>query len=199
MVYHLYTTVCCGYITYIPVSCGYISYIAQCSAIDLHHKCSIKRYSSTVSVGILVKILLASKNSVFKNHPRDILRDENHLYAIVLVHIIYKTALNIAKHLQVAGYRILNNHQNSNFSLTASLTTVARLEAKQSSAQPPFYATIINSPVGYIPHVPFGVPTSVGPLCFVFSFIFNQAACLLHPTKPYGGVNCINTFFQQHI
>ena len=27
-------------------------------------------------------------------------------------------------------------------------------------------------------------------MCLVFSFIFNQAACLLlHPTKPYRGVN----------
>ena len=66
-------------------------------------------------------------------------------------------------------------------SLSASLTTVARLEAKQSSARPPFYATITKSPVG----VPFGVATSVGPLRLVLSFIFNQAACLLHPTKPY--------------
>ena len=36
----------------------------------------------------------------------------------------------------------------------------------------------------------FGVPTSVGPLHLVFSFIFNQAACLiLHPMKPYRGAN----------
>ena len=35
----------------------------------------------------------------------------------------------------------------------------------------------------------FGVPTTVGPLCLVVSYIFNQAACLLHPTKPYQGVN----------
>ena len=33
--------------------------------------------------------------------------------------------------------------------------------------------------------MPFGVPISVGPLCLLFSFIFNQAACLLHPRKPY--------------
>ena len=37
----------------------------------------------------------------------------------------------------------------------------------------------------------FGVPRSVGPLRLVFSFISNQAACLLllHPVKPYRGVN----------
>ena len=38
--------------------------------------------------------------------------------------------------------------------------------------------------------VPFGVPTSIGPLHLSFSFIFNQAACLLlHSMKPYQGIN----------
>ena len=35
---------------------------------------------------------------------------------------------------------------------------------------------------------------SVCPLRLVFSFTFNQAACLLHPTKPYQGIN----FLYQH-
>ena len=39
--------------------------------------------------------------------------------------------------------------------------------------------------------VPFGILTS---LCLVFSYIFNQAACLLHPMKPYHG----NDFPYQH-
>ena len=95
-----------------------------------------------------MKLSCATQNSAFKNHPRDILHDQNHLYGIVLVRIIHKTALNATKHLQVAGYNFFNKHQNSNFSLTASLTTVARLQAKRSSAQPLFYATITNSPVG---------------------------------------------------
>ena len=51
-------------------------------------------------------MLRAAKNSAFKNEPRDNIRDENHLYGTVLFHIIYKTA-NIAKLLQVAGYRLL--------------------------------------------------------------------------------------------
>ena len=41
-----------------------------------------------------------------KKHPRNILRNENHIHRIVLVHIMYKTALNKTKHLQMAGYRI---------------------------------------------------------------------------------------------
>ena len=83
-----------------------------------------------------MKFSCAAQNSTLKNHPRDILRDENHLYGIVLAHIIHKTALNTHKW-----------------------------------------------------DVPFGVPTNASPLRLIFSFIFNQAACLLHPTKPYRGVN----------
>ena len=81
-----------------------------------------------------MKFLHAAKFSAFKNHPRDILRDENHLYGIVLVYIVHKTALNTTKRLQVAGYNFFLNRQNSNFRLTASLphslTTVASLEPK---------------------------------------------------------------------
>ena len=110
-----------------------------------------------------MKLSRAAQNSAFKNHPRDILRDQNHLYGTVLVHIIHKTASNATKHLQVAGYKNFKNRQNSNFSLTASLTDHTAsltdhtasltdhspsLEAKRSNAQPPFYATITNSPVG---------------------------------------------------
>ena len=88
----------------------------------------------------------AAQNSTFKNHPRDISRDENHLYRIVLFHIIHKIKYN--KTLTGAGYRISKNCQNSNFSHTTSLTTVSRLEAKQSSTWSPFYATVTNSLVG---------------------------------------------------
>ena len=77
------------------------------------------------------KILRGVQISAFKNHPRDILCDENHLYGIVLVHIIHKTALNITKQLQVAGYRILKIAKTRILdSLPHSLTTVTRLEAK---------------------------------------------------------------------
>ena len=51
----------------------------------------------------------AAKFSVFKNYPRDILRDDNHLYGIVLVYIVHKTALNTTKRLQVAGYKLFKN------------------------------------------------------------------------------------------
>ena len=66
-----------------------------------------------------MKFSRAAQNRAFKNHPRDILQDENHLYGIVLVHIIHKTALNATKRLQVAGYRILKIAKTLNFRLTA--------------------------------------------------------------------------------
>ena len=39
-----------------------------------------------------------SQNCYIKNHPRDILHDENHLYGIVLVHLTWNTVLKIRKH-----------------------------------------------------------------------------------------------------
>ena len=66
-----------------------------------------------------MKFSRTAQNCTFKNHPRDILQDENHLYGIVLVHIIHKTALNTTKRLQMAGYRILKTAQTLNFRLTA--------------------------------------------------------------------------------
>ena len=97
------------------------------------------------------EIFARRQNSAFKNHPTDILRDKNHLYGIVLVHIVHKTALNTVQQnayrwpdinfLKIAKTQILA-------SLPHSLTTVASLEPKRSSTRPPFYATITNSPVG---------------------------------------------------
>ena len=51
---------------------------------------------------------------------------------IELVHIIHKTPSNATKQLQVAGYKILKNHQNSNFRLTASLTDHSRKATDQT-------------------------------------------------------------------
>ena len=79
-----------------------------------------------------MKFLHAAKFSAFKNHPRDILRDKNHLYRIVLVYIVHKTALNITKRVQVAGYKFFKNRQNSNFRLTASLTDHGRKPRAQT-------------------------------------------------------------------
>ena len=38
-------------------------------------------------VGIGDILVQAAKNTIFKNHPIDILYDENHLYRIILVHL----------------------------------------------------------------------------------------------------------------
>ena len=47
----------------------------------------------------MVNVSRAAQNSAFKNHPTDILHGENHLYGIVLVHIIHKTAFKYNKTL----------------------------------------------------------------------------------------------------
>jgi len=44
--------------------------------------CIIKQYSHT---GIAPKLTRAA----FKNHPRDILRNKNHLYGIILIHLTW--------------------------------------------------------------------------------------------------------------
>ena len=66
-----------------------------------------------------MKFLCATQNPAFTNHPRDILQDENHVYGIVLVHILHNTALNTTKRLQVVRYRILKITKTLNFRLTA--------------------------------------------------------------------------------
>ena len=125
------------------------------------------------------------KIPLFKNQLRNFLCDENHLYGIILVLLTANVVLKTTKHLLAAGYRIFLNHQISKFRLTHSLTTFASLEPKRSSDSHHF----MPQQQAHQWDVPFGVPTSVCPVHLLFSFIFNQAACLLHPTKPYQGVN----------
>ena len=60
-------------------------------------------------------VVPASKNAASKNLPKDILRDKNHLYRVLLVHL---TSNDARKHLQMA---VLRNHKNSKFCLTTAL------------------------------------------------------------------------------
>ena len=79
----------------------------------------------------------ATQNSVFKNHSTDIVCGENHLYGIVLVHIIQKTAINTTKHLQAAGYNFFFKSPKTPtlVSLPHSLTSrKPRAQTKQRSA-----------------------------------------------------------------
>ena len=129
------------------------------SSLYLFDRWSIKRYCITVKVGIAPKKSVQCQNSAFENHPRE-----------------YSS--KYTKHLQVARYRILKITKSH---LTASLVPVERLEAKQSSAQPPFYATITNSPVGCA----FQSSNKCRPAAPCLLFIFNQAVhILLHPMNP---------------
>jgi len=46
----------------------------------------------------------AAKNAAANNHPKDILRNKNHLSIIILVYLTSNDAFKTRKHLQVAGY-----------------------------------------------------------------------------------------------
>ena len=52
------------------------------------------QYGYNTSYCFIVKLLHAAQNSAFKNHPRDILCDQNHFYEIVLAHVIHKYTKN---------------------------------------------------------------------------------------------------------
>ena len=49
-------------------------------------------------------VVPAAKTAASKNHPKDILRNKNHHYRIVLVHLTSNDAFKTRKHLQIAGY-----------------------------------------------------------------------------------------------
>ena len=84
----------------------------------------------------------------------------------------HDTALNTRKHIQVVVYRI--------FLIAETQIFVCHL-ACSHNARPLFYATTINSPC-----VPFGVPTSMCPLCHVFPFnSITLVRCRLHEIKLY--------------
>ena len=117
----------------------------------------------------------------------------------MLVHLASNVVLKARKCLLAAGYRNLKKLSKleiSSHCLTHSLTTVASLEPKRSSARSPFYTTTTNSPMGCA----FWGSGKCTPCAPCLLFIFNQAACLLvHPMKPYRGVNFpYHTFFKQH-
>ena len=127
----------------------------------------------------------AAKNTVLKNQLRNFLRDENHLYEIILVHLTSNVALKTRKHLLAAGYRIFKKSSKleiSSHSLTHSLTDHSRkprAQTKQRTVTILCHNNKLNGGMCLL-----GVPTSVRLVRLVFSFISNQAACLLHPTKP---------------
>ena len=51
-------------------------------------------------------MMRAAKNIAFKNKLRNFLRDKNHLYEIILVHLASNVALKARKRLLAAKYRI---------------------------------------------------------------------------------------------
>ena len=58
---------------------------------------------STVLMGMVV-LVCPTQNTVFINHPKDILYDENYLYKIILVHLASNIVFTTQKHYQAVGY-----------------------------------------------------------------------------------------------
>ena len=145
-----------------------------------------------------MKFSRAAQTSAFKNHPRDILRDENHLYGIVLVHIIHKTALNTTKCLQVAGYKFLKIHQNSKFSLTASLTDHSRKPRAQTKQHT---ATILrhnNKLTSGMCLLGFRRVCALCAVSFLLSSIRLLVFFFIQRNHIEALIFRINTFFKQH-
>jgi len=73
----------------------------------------------------------ATKNTAPKNHPKDILCDENYLYRIILVHlasnIVFTTSF---RRLDIELIKLKISSALLTHSLTHCLTTDARLETK---------------------------------------------------------------------
>jgi len=87
---------------------------------------------SIVEVGIAPYFPCAAYYAASKNHRRGILRNKNHLYAIILVYLILNTALKSRNHLLVTGYRFLKNCQHLKFCLTHCLTDHSRKPRAQT-------------------------------------------------------------------
>ena len=157
----------------------------------------IKWYGRTIQVGIQINFLHAAQNSTFKNHPRVILRDKYHLYGIVLVHIIHKTALNTIKRLQVAGYRILKITETWNFRLTDCLTDHSRKPRGQTKQ---CVATILrhnNKLTNGMCLLGFRRVCALCALSFLLSSI-RLLVFFIQRNHIEALIFCINTFFNQH-
>ena len=129
------------------------------------------------------------KISPFNNQLRNLLRDENHHYRIILIHLASNVALKTTKHLQMAGYKIFFKSPIL-VSLPHSLPDHSRKPRAQKKQRTVTILRHNNKLTGGMCLLVFQWVLSVRPVRLVLSFIFNQAACLLlHPTKPYRGVN----------
>ena len=139
----------------------------------------------------------AAQNSAFKNHPTDIVCGENHLYGIVLVHIIHKTS-DTTKHLQVAGYKILKNRQKLHFSITASLTDHSRKPRAQTKQRTVTILRYNNKLTGGICLLGFRRVYALCTLSFLLSSIRLLVFFFIQRNHIEALIFHINTFFKQH-
>ena len=127
----------------------------------------------------------AAKNTTLKNQLRNFLRDENHLYEIILVHLTSNVALKTRKHLLAAGYRIFKKPSKLEIS-SHSLTHHSHKPRAQTKQRTVTILRHNNKLTGGMCLLGFQRVYTLCALSFllssirllVFSFIFNQAACL---------------------
>jgi len=95
----------------------------------------IKQYDSTVSVEIGAIVVSTAKKATSKNHPKDILCNEDHLYWIILVHLASNITFITRKHIQAAGYWIKKKTaKTQNFVCLTDHSRKARDQTKQRTA-----------------------------------------------------------------
>ena len=138
-----------------------------------------------------MKFSRASKIARLKNYPRDILRDENHLYGIILVHIVHKIQQNAYRWPDIKFFK---NRQNL---LPHSLTTVASLKPKRKQRT----ATILrhsNKLTSGMCLLGFRRVCALCALSFLLSSIGLLVFFFIHRNHIEALIFRISTFFKQH-
>ena len=138
-----------------------------------------------VYIGSVIHIGYRNNRLIWLSVQHYFLRDENHLYVLILVHLTSNVVLKTRKHLLAAGYRIFFKSLKLEIS-SHSLTDHSRKPRAQTKQRTVTILRYNNKLTGAMCLLGF---RRVCALC-ALSFIFNQTVCLLlHPTKPYRGVN----------
>ena len=118
---------------------------------------------------------------------------KNHLYGIPLIHFTWSTEL---KHENTFRQPDIEFYWQNFETMSASLTTVTRLETKQSSTHPSFYEKRIHSPV------PFWGSDKCGLSAPCLSFHLKLGCSFLfHAAKLYWAVIstlCLSNIFRCH-
>ena len=140
----------------------------------------------------------AAKNTAFKNQLRNFLRDENHFYRIILVHLTSNVVLKKENTYWRPDIEFLKNRQNSKFHLTHSLTDHSRKRRAQTKQR---MGTILchNSKLtGGMCLLGFRRVCTLCALSFLLSSIKLLVFFVIQRNHTKALIFHINTFFKQH-